>query len=285
MTRTRHRMHLLGGLLLAPAAWAVNTQLGLVLPEADCSSGWRLSLLASLAFAATALAGSGFARSLASHQPLGGLRPETRGFPVAARHSRRYPVCLRAPAAGRRLDDPDRMRALAALLWMLAAAPAFAHGGQAHPGRATLDVRPLDHRPVAAGRGCLWPGAGALAAEAQVLERRASLAGRLLRGWMAGARRRPALAAAWAGRTLLHLPHDRARDHHGRLSPAAGAGTAGRRRAVEPAAAREARPRLACGRQGGPQPLAPSDDAAQCDDHPRRRALDLACPAPARGRR
>lgn len=80
MTRTRHRMHLLGGLLLAPAAWAVNTQLGRVLPEADCSSGWRLSLLASLAFAATALAGSGFARSLASHQPLGGPRPETRSF-------------------------------------------------------------------------------------------------------------------------------------------------------------------------------------------------------------
>lgn len=42
--------HLLpaAGLLLGPAAWALNTQLGQVLPHVDCGTGTRLSLYASM---------------------------------------------------------------------------------------------------------------------------------------------------------------------------------------------------------------------------------------------
>jgi hypothetical protein len=36
------------GLIMAPAVWALNMQLGQVLPYAECGAGWRLSATASL---------------------------------------------------------------------------------------------------------------------------------------------------------------------------------------------------------------------------------------------
>jgi hypothetical protein len=44
------------GLAIAPALWAVNTQLGQILPYADCRSGVKLDAWASLPFALLALA-------------------------------------------------------------------------------------------------------------------------------------------------------------------------------------------------------------------------------------
>ena len=44
------------GLAAAPALWAINTQLGQILPYAECRFGVRLNVWASLPFAALALA-------------------------------------------------------------------------------------------------------------------------------------------------------------------------------------------------------------------------------------
>jgi hypothetical protein len=35
------------GLIMAPAVWALNMQLGQVLPYAECGAGWRLSTMVS----------------------------------------------------------------------------------------------------------------------------------------------------------------------------------------------------------------------------------------------
>lgn len=46
-----------GGLVLGPAAWALNTQLGQLLPYADCATGWRFSAFGSLGCLLLCLAG------------------------------------------------------------------------------------------------------------------------------------------------------------------------------------------------------------------------------------
>ncbi len=55
--RILDRLALPGALLLAPAAWMLNTQLGPALPHLDCATGWRLSALGSLLCLGSALAG------------------------------------------------------------------------------------------------------------------------------------------------------------------------------------------------------------------------------------
>lgn len=52
-----------GGLVLAPTVWALNTQLGQILPYPDCHTGSHWSAIASFAAALLAL-GSGLAPHL-----------------------------------------------------------------------------------------------------------------------------------------------------------------------------------------------------------------------------
>lgn len=47
-----------GGLIVAPAAWAANLQLGQILPHIDCASGLTLTAAASFVAAIVALIGT-----------------------------------------------------------------------------------------------------------------------------------------------------------------------------------------------------------------------------------
>ncbi|MBB4187029.1 hypothetical protein [Sinorhizobium terangae] len=58
------------GLLLACGAWAINTQLGQILPYADCGAGVSWSTVASFVAVAVALAGT-----LVSHARFGPSEP------------------------------------------------------------------------------------------------------------------------------------------------------------------------------------------------------------------
>lgn len=54
-----------GGLLVAPAVWAINTQLGLMLPYADCGSASHGSII--LSFAAFLMAAASALISFRGH--------------------------------------------------------------------------------------------------------------------------------------------------------------------------------------------------------------------------
>jgi hypothetical protein len=54
----RDNLSLCAGMLLGPAAWAANTQLGQILPYVDCRGGLRLSAIACFVAALLSLAGS-----------------------------------------------------------------------------------------------------------------------------------------------------------------------------------------------------------------------------------
>jgi hypothetical protein len=47
-----------GSLMLSPAAWAINTQLGQILPHSDCGGGSVWTAVAAFAAAAVALGGA-----------------------------------------------------------------------------------------------------------------------------------------------------------------------------------------------------------------------------------
>ncbi len=68
------KLSILAGLLMAPTAWAVNMQLGEVLPYIDCRQQHRFSAIASfVALAAACLAGAiswGWVRHARSTAPL-----------------------------------------------------------------------------------------------------------------------------------------------------------------------------------------------------------------------
>ncbi|MCA1408746.1 hypothetical protein I6F26_08255 [Ensifer sp. IC3342] len=63
------------GLLLAPGAWAINTQLGQILPYVDCGAGVSWSTVAS--FVAVAVA---FAGTVVSHARFGPSEARTNLF-------------------------------------------------------------------------------------------------------------------------------------------------------------------------------------------------------------
>jgi hypothetical protein len=56
-SRTRTRLRIWAGLWLAALLWAVNMQLGQLLPVVDCTRQFRLSAIISAAFALLALLG------------------------------------------------------------------------------------------------------------------------------------------------------------------------------------------------------------------------------------
>ncbi|MGP0000192.1 MAG: hypothetical protein ACLPKW_20955 [Acetobacteraceae bacterium] len=58
------------GLIMAPAVWALNMQLGLVLPDAECGAGWRLSAAILLLCAIVACLSGWVSWHAASRQPI-----------------------------------------------------------------------------------------------------------------------------------------------------------------------------------------------------------------------
>jgi hypothetical protein len=58
------------GLIVAPAVWAVNMQLGQVLPYAECGAGWRLSATISSLCIVVACASGSVSWHAASRQPI-----------------------------------------------------------------------------------------------------------------------------------------------------------------------------------------------------------------------
>jgi hypothetical protein len=58
------------GLIMAPAVWALNMQLGQVLPYAECGAGWRLSAAISLLCAIVACLSGWVSWHAASRQPI-----------------------------------------------------------------------------------------------------------------------------------------------------------------------------------------------------------------------
>ncbi|MCZ4091332.1 hypothetical protein [Sinorhizobium psoraleae] len=63
------------GLLLAPGAWAINTELAQILPYVDCGAGTSWSVVASFGAAILALAGA-----LVSHRRFAQSEPRTKLF-------------------------------------------------------------------------------------------------------------------------------------------------------------------------------------------------------------
>ncbi|MBP1884312.1 hypothetical protein [Sinorhizobium mexicanum] len=63
------------GLLLAPGAWAINTQLGQILPYIDCGAGVSWSVIASFGAVALALLGT-----VVSQARLGPSEPRANRF-------------------------------------------------------------------------------------------------------------------------------------------------------------------------------------------------------------
>lgn len=57
------------GLVLPPTAWAINTQLGQILPYADCNGGVSWTLIGAFAAAAIAAAGVLFCYNALTAQP------------------------------------------------------------------------------------------------------------------------------------------------------------------------------------------------------------------------
>ena len=135
---------------MAPAVWALNMQLGQVLPYAECGAGWRLSATVSSLCIVVACLSGWVSWHAASAQPIGGLGIALHGeaVRVTGRHLR-----VRAAAAGHSWNCPDRMRAMTcrAVGWAFVACLlpglAQAHGGGAdEPIGWTLDpwvVTPL----------------------------------------------------------------------------------------------------------------------------------------------
>jgi hypothetical protein len=58
------------GLVLAPAVWALNMQLGQVLPYAECGAGWRLSASISALCIVVACLSGWISWHAASRQPI-----------------------------------------------------------------------------------------------------------------------------------------------------------------------------------------------------------------------
>jgi hypothetical protein len=59
MRKVGLRLSIIAGLLIAPTAWAINTQLGEILPYIDCRQQGRFSAIGSfVAFASACLAGA-----------------------------------------------------------------------------------------------------------------------------------------------------------------------------------------------------------------------------------
>jgi hypothetical protein len=58
------------GLIMAPAVWAVNMQLGQVLPYAECGAGWRLSAAVSSLCIIVACLSGWLSWHAASRQPM-----------------------------------------------------------------------------------------------------------------------------------------------------------------------------------------------------------------------
>lgn len=61
------------GLVIGPAAWAVNMQLGLILPHTECGDGFRYSTLTTLLGAGLATLGAGLSYRASSFR--GGSGP------------------------------------------------------------------------------------------------------------------------------------------------------------------------------------------------------------------
>jgi hypothetical protein len=60
------------GLIMAPAVWALNMQLGQVLPYAECGASWRLSATVSSLCIVVACLSGWVSWHATSRQPIGG---------------------------------------------------------------------------------------------------------------------------------------------------------------------------------------------------------------------
>ena len=200
------------GLWLASLVWAVNMQLGQILPYLDCRTmrtrqrSLRLRRRPSPALRAVT-SWRVAARPAAANAPR-----DTFYFVGAIERARRACLYICAFHAGHRRDGAERMRKIATSMWLVVASEgaAYAHGAGPQDGR-DLDLRSLDRHATSLLRAalCGWRvcsiaatgarGAGcALGMISPVICR------------LAQPCRRAGVAAALARRASLHLPHDRA---------------------------------------------------------------------------
>ncbi|MBI0539119.1 hypothetical protein D9599_26610 [Roseomonas sp. KE2513] len=61
------------GLVMGPAFWAMNMQLGLILPHAECGGGFRYSTLTTLLGAGLAILGAGLSYRASSFRGARGV--------------------------------------------------------------------------------------------------------------------------------------------------------------------------------------------------------------------
>jgi hypothetical protein len=83
LPRTSAKLMAWAGLVIGGIAWAANTQIGEILPPADCSSDVRRSAIISFVAAAIVLASGGISWRLDSRPSVG----DDRSLPFASRLS------------------------------------------------------------------------------------------------------------------------------------------------------------------------------------------------------